>query len=207
MFNGILPKETKFFDYFEEHAAGCVEILNLFKTLQSNPNVLGKTSTSIKEIENRLDSITQQCIEKTYDTFITPIERVDILKLINRLDDVADGITGAVSRMQLYEISSIRSDMNQYSDLLGKMLYEISAAVSGLRNTKFFHEVKDNCATIANLSKISEELVHKSMTGLFAEQDVLIIIKWKDVYAKLEKTLERCKEIAEIIEEIIIQAA
>src|SRR5437867_10724147 len=118
MFGRLLPRETSFFDFFERHAALTVEGTKEFLSLVSTGANVAVKAKRIKEIEHETDVITHQCVEALHKTFITPIERDDIHRLISRMDDVMDYVEAAAERISLYEIKVIAPEARDLADVL-----------------------------------------------------------------------------------------
>src|SRR5213593_4323183 len=110
MFGRLLPRETSFFDFFEQHAALTVEGTKEFLSLVSTGANIGAKAKRIKEIEHETDVITHRCVEALHKTFITPIERDDIHRLITRMDDIMDYVEAAAERLVLYELQVMDPD-------------------------------------------------------------------------------------------------
>ncbi len=104
MLKRLLPKETSFFDFFERHTKLTIEACKELDAIAANPSELRDRVARIKELEHEADDITHECIEALHRTFITPIDRADIHRLMKRLDDIIDSVDSAASRMMLYEL-------------------------------------------------------------------------------------------------------
>src|SRR5437867_807079 len=151
MFGRLLPRETSFFDFFERHAALTVEGTKEFLSLVSTgANVVAKAKR-IKEIEHETDVITHQCVEALHKTFITPIERDDIHRLISRMDDIMDFVEAAAERIALYEIREMTPEARDLADVLVRAAQGVEAAVRGLRDMKNAPAVVKKCIDINRL--------------------------------------------------------
>jgi uncharacterized protein len=207
MFRSILPKEFQFFDYFEKHMALTVECCGEFLKLASEPESFEECSVKIQNLEHELDKITHICVEALHKTFITPFDRVDIHSLIKRMDDIADFIDNAVSRMKLYEVRTPRPDVKEIAQILLNSTTEIGYALKGLRNMKDTEYIKQRCITIRNYENLGDLLFQNALSNLFKETDAVLVIKWKEIYERLEKAVDRCEGIANIIEGIVLASA
>jgi uncharacterized protein Yka (UPF0111/DUF47 family) len=185
MFGRLLPRETSFFDFFERHAALTVEGTKEFLSMVSTgANVEGKAKR-IKEIEHETDVITHHCVEALHKTFITPIERDDIHRLITKMDDVMDFVEAAAERISLYEISQMTQEVKDLADVLVRAAEE----VFGLEND-------------------ADAILRKAVARLFKEErDPITIIKWKEIYEFLEVATDRCEDVANIIEGVVLEHA
>jgi uncharacterized protein Yka (UPF0111/DUF47 family) len=204
MLRKFLPQEYSFYGYFEQHAgltiAACKELLSL--TTDGTDTI--KSAQRIKELEHEADKITNHCIEALQKTFITPIERTDIHHLIKRLDDIVDIINGATSRVVLYEITEIRPEAKMLAQILVQATSEIECALKGLRNLKNVRLIKEKCDAIHELEYQGDEVLRAALMRLFKENELMLVVKWKEIFERLEKAINRCKDVADIIEEVVI---
>jgi predicted phosphate transport protein (TIGR00153 family) len=204
MLKRFLPREYCFFDFFETHSKLTIQTCRELLAITSGKSEVGETVNRIRDLEHDADKITNQCIEALQKTFITPIERTDIHQLINRLDDIVDIINGASSRFQLYEISEMRPEARELSHILVLASGEIEGALKGLRNMKNMRLIKEKCAAIHDLENQGDEVLRSALMRLFKENQPMEFIKWKEIFERLEKAINRCKDVADLIEEIVI---
>jgi hypothetical protein len=207
MFRRLLPKETSFFDYFEQHIqltnVACRELLAL---VSSNTDIAARIAR-IQEIEHETDEIAHKCIEALHKTFITPFDRAEIHHLISRMDDIIDAVDAATSRIITYEIKEMRADSIQLAEILVKATTELELALKGLRNMKNAESISKNCQTIYHLENEGDGILRTALAQLFKEEDHLIlVIKWREIYQRLERAIDRCEDVANIIEGIVIEA-
>ncbi|MBM2813614.1 MAG: ykaA [Ignavibacteria bacterium] len=207
MFRGILPKEYGFYDYFEKHAAMTILTCKELVKMASEGGNTTVASRTIKDYEHELDKITHQCVEALHKTFITPIERNDIHTLIKRMDDIVDSIDAAVLRMALYEITEVRSDVKDIAEVLLKAAIEIEKALKGLRNIKNSDYIKEKCIAIREFESEGDLIFRQALSNLFKETDAILVIKWKEIYERFEKAVDRCEDVANIIESIVITSS
>lgn len=209
MFKRFLPKEHGFFDYFEQHSRLSIEACNEINEIALNPASLIERVNRIKEIEHAADDITRNCIDSIHRTFITPIDRADIHRLIRRLDDIIDSVDSAASRMILYNISEMRIEFKQFTVTLVKSTTEVSGAIYNLRNlSKGDQAIQKCCRAVYVAEKEGDQLLRSSLARLFREEtDPILLIKWKDIFERLELATDRCEEVANIIQGIVIEAS
>jgi predicted phosphate transport protein (TIGR00153 family) len=206
MFGRFLPKETSFFDFFEQHAAlaveGCREFLSLAST---GANVTAKAKR-IKEIEHETDVVTHRCVEALHKTFITPIERDDIYRLISKMDDIVDFIEAASERIALYDMKEMTPEVKDLADILVRAVQQIVVAVKGLRNMKNAEPVLQACVDINRLENEGDTILRNALARLFKEEkDPFTVIKWKEIYEGLETATDRCEDVANIIEGVVLE--
>ncbi|MCL5270793.1 MAG: DUF47 family protein [bacterium] len=208
MLGRFLPKEMGFFDFFEKIAALTIEACNeLLSLATDSQNIAGRVAR-IKELEHQADDVTHECIEALHKTFITPIDRTDIHSLIKRMDDIIDSVDAATSRIVLYEITQMRSESRSLAEVLVKASREIEQAVHNLRNMKHPEKVKENCIAIYQLENEGDAILRSALVRLFKEEkDAVLVIKWKEIYERLEKATDRCEQVANIISGVVIEAS
>src|SRR3954452_736556 len=136
MFGRFLPRETSFFDFFEQHAALTIEGTKEFLSLVTTGTNIAARCRRISDIEHETDTITHRCVEALHKTFITPIDRDSIHRLITRMDDVMDFFEAAAERLELYELVVMTNDVRDLADVLHRSAAQVEACVRGLRSLK-----------------------------------------------------------------------
>jgi predicted phosphate transport protein (TIGR00153 family) len=208
MFGRLLPKETSFFDFFERHAAKTVEGVKEFLALASNEIDVVSAAKRIKEIEHETDVITHHCVEALHKTFITPIERDDIYRLITRMDDIMDYVEAASERIALYEITHLTPESKAMGVVLLRATEEIQRAVRGLRDMKHGEAIIRSCIEINRMENEADDILRATVAKLFKEErDPIVVIKWKEIYENLESATDRCEDVANIIEGVVLEHA
>lgn len=208
MFRRILPREVCFFDYFEQIAGMIIDACEAFRALTQGTVSATEQYARIKDIEHQADDLTHRCLDEINKTFITPIDRTDIHSLIKRLDDIIDSVDACTARIMLYEITEMRPEALQLAEVLVKAVREIEVAVKGLRNLKNTPVIEEKLIAIHQLENDGDTILRAALTRLFKEEsDAIAIIKWKEIYERLEKATDRCEDVANIIEKIVIEAS
>ena len=208
MFGRMLPRKVCFFDYFEQLAVMIIQACEAFRDLTEGKADNVEQAGRIKDIEHQADNLTHKCIEEINKTFITPIDRVDIHSLIKRLDDIVDSVDACASRIMLYEITEMRPEALQLAEVLVKAAYELEVALKGLRNLKNAPVIEEKLIAIHQLENDGDTILRAALMRLFKEEDRAIqIIKWKEIFERLEKATDRCEDVANIIEKIVIEAS
>jgi predicted phosphate transport protein (TIGR00153 family) len=206
MFGRFLPRENSFFEYFEQHAAvtveGCEELLQLITT-GANVDVRVRR---ISEIEHEADTITHRCVEALHKTFITPLERDDIHRLISRMDDIMDFVEAAADRIVLYDVKTMTLDARDLADVLVRATKEVESACKGLRNLKNPQALLHSCVVINRLENEADQVLRRAVARLFREErDPIQIIKWKEIYELMETASDRCEDVANVIEGVVLE--
>jgi uncharacterized protein len=206
MFGRFLPRETSFFDFFEQHAALTIEGTKEFLSMVTTGANVAAKCRRISDIEHETDTITHRCVEALHKTFITPIDRDSIHRLITRMDDVMDYVEAAAERIELYEISSMTADVRDMSDVLHRSAQQVEAAIRGLRQLKDTQHTVKLCIDINRLENEADAILRRSVARLFKEEkDPIMVIKWKEIYENLENASDRCEDVANIIEGVILE--
>lgn len=208
MLKSFLPKEYEFFQYFERHIGLTKQISEKIILLANEKIDVAECSKIVHSLENEADDVTRDCTEKLHHSFITPIERADIFLLIKRLDDLTDFMDSAVMRMNLYEVKAVRSETIEMSEVLSKCIDLLTLSITGLRDIKRNKEtIKDQCEKVRDLEEEGDKIFHKAISRLFKESDAINIIKWKEIFERFEKAVDRCESIANVIEKVLIDNA
>ncbi|HEV8321746.1 MAG TPA: DUF47 family protein [Myxococcota bacterium] len=208
MLEKLLPRETSFFDFFERHAALTVEGAKEFLSLVSTGANIESKTRRIKEIEHETDVITHQCVEALHKTFITPIERDVIHRLITKMDDVMDFVEAASERIALYGVTDMTPEVKDLADVLVRAAQEVERALRGLRDMKNAPMILQKCIDINRLENDADAILRSAVARLFREEkDPITVIKWKEIYENLETATDRCEDVANIIEGVVLEHA
>jgi uncharacterized protein len=208
MLRRFLPREEDFFTLFERHAALTVEGAKQFVTLVSGGQNVRALAARIKEIEHETDVITHACVERLHTTFLTPFDRDDIHRLITRMDDVMDYIESASERIALYELREMTQEVRDLAAVLVRATEAVALAVAGLRDVKRAQAILDQCIEVNRLENEGDEILRNAVATLFkGGADPLFVMKWKEVYEALENATDRCEDVANIIEGVVLEHA
>jgi len=205
----LMPREGRFFNLFDNHAKLIVDgALALADVLRHYDN--GKDrSTGIKMIEDAehaADRITHETVQLLHTTFVTPFDRDDIHRLISRMDDVLDLIESSSERIWLYEIRKMEPDAVALADVLEKAVEEMGAAIRGLRDLKDRPRLLAHCTEVNRLENEGDALLRRAVAHLFKEgTDPIHVIKWKEIYDYLENAIDRCEDVANVIEGVALE--
>lgn len=206
MFGRLLPRETSFFDYFEQHAALTVKGTQEFLALVTEGADIATGCHRISNIEHDTDSITHRCVEALHRMFITPIDRDSIHRLITKMDDVMDYVEAAAQCIDLYKITTMNDDVRDLADVIVRACEHVEQALRGLRTLKQPEAALATCRDISRLESEADAIMRRSVARLFTEaQDPLTVIKWKEIYENLEMAADRCEDVANIIEGVILE--
>lgn len=208
MFGRFLPRETSFFDFFEQHTALTVEGAKEFLALVTTGTNIAQKAKRVSDIEHETDVITHRCVEALHKTFITPIDRDQIHRLIVRMDDIMDYVEAAAERIALYEMTVMTSDVRDMADVLVRATIQVEFACKGLRNLKDPVGLLKLCLDISRLENEADGIMRRAVARLFKEEkNAIEIIKWKEIYESLENATDRCEDVANIIEGVVLEHA
>ena len=208
-FGSLLPKEYSFFDFFEQHASQCVEGARLLLQMLRDVQKAETLAKEIKEVEHAGDRITHHTLETLHKTFITPIDRDEIHRLISGLDDILDFTEAVSERVALYEIAEVTPEAQALGEVLLHATEQVQEAVRGLRRLRYPMEMLQICVEIHRLENEGDALLRKAMARLFKERssDPIYVIKWKELYELLEVATDACEDVANIIEGVVLEHA
>lgn len=208
MFRILMPKETNFFDYFEEHCSLLIEASRELVALSKPGANIGECVNRIGEFEHQTDDITHRCLLALEQTFITPFDRLHIHALIKGLDDIVDTIDDAASRLLMYEVTEVRQEFQQLAALILDASCAIMQSLKCMRNLKEESSLKEACIAVHRIENQADDILREAIRGLFKESiTVLEVIKWKEMLEVLEFATDRCEDVADLIQGIIIEAS
>jgi uncharacterized protein len=208
MFGRLLPKEGKFFDLFNEHAELCVKGAKEMVALMTNFDDLEIRVHAIESIEKQADKVTHATLDALHKTFITPLDRDDIHQLISRMDDILDLLEDAAQTISLYDIKAITQESKRLAELCLACTEKVKAAVGLLHNMDNSRQILEICKEIDRLESDADHVMRAAMSKLFREEpDVRNLIKLKAIYELLETVTDRCEDVSNIIEGIIVENA
>ena len=198
----------EFFELFEKHASKTQEAARLLHAMLEKPADIEDQARQIKAIEHEGDEITHYAIETLHQTFITPIDRGDIHRLISRLDDILDLIDSTAERLWLYELTEILPEAHELSDVLIRAVTEIQRAMTQLRNLKDREAIIRTCTEINRLENEGDGLIRRAVARLFRDSaDPIAVIKWKEIYEFMEEAIDRCEDVANVLEGVALEYA
>jgi predicted phosphate transport protein (TIGR00153 family) len=208
MFGRLLPKDGKFFDRFNEHAELCVKGAKEMVALMTNFDDLEIRVHAIEGIEKQADKVTHATLDALHKTFITPLDRDDIHQLITRMDDILDLLEDAAQTISLYDIKAITPEAKRLAELCLACTEKVKSAVALLHNMDNSREILAICQEIDRLESDADHVMRAAMSKLFREEpDVRNLIKLKAIYELLETVTDRCEDVSNIIEGIIVENA
>jgi uncharacterized protein len=203
-----MPADGQFFDMFSQHAELCVKGAKELLALTSNVSDIDQRLHQIDMIEKQADQITYKTVAMLHKTFITPIDRDDIHRLITRMDDILDTMEDAAQTVSLYDIQHVTPEAKRLAELGLACAEKVLEAVSLLPNMKNSRKITEVCDEIDRLESDADHVMHAALSRLFRDEpDVRNLIKLKTLYEFLESITDRCEDVANIIEGIVVENA
>ncbi|MGC9070328.1 MAG: DUF47 domain-containing protein [Elusimicrobiales bacterium] len=204
----LIPKETRFFDMLCEEVEVITKAVDYFKkNIVDSENISEESIKRIKDFEHECDTICHEIIDKLNETFITPIDREDIHKLANEIDDVMDLINVVANRINIYHIKKVKGTyLDEFVNDILESVNAMNTAIKNLADLKKPRRILEYCIEINRLENSGDSLREKAIKELFEkEKDPINIIKWKEIYEVAETVLDACEKVARIIEEVIVK--
>jgi uncharacterized protein len=201
----ILPRDEKFYDMFIELSKRLTGSAKLLQELFQTPAQLDAKVSAIKALEHEADNLTHDIIDRIDRTFVTPFDREDIHALASELDDVIDLIDGAARRAQIFRIQRTRPPAVVLAEVLSRAGTMVEEGVRDMKNAKHVYAVSEK---LKMLEEEGDAVYHSAMGALFAEgSDALEVVKWKDLYDKIEDALDRCEDVGNVLQSIALKNA
>lgn len=202
----FIPREEKFFDLFEELADKIEEGIKFFLDMVEKYDYSDERVVRLKEIEHEADIITHTTYAKMHKTFLTPLDREDIYALVNKMDSVLDMIEASAMRINLYKVKTPSEAIIKLALILDKAINKIKIIVHGMRDMKNATLILDACVEINTLENDGDLILRKTIAQLFEnEKDVVELIKWKEIYERLEEAIDVCEDVSNIAEGIVLK--
>ena len=204
----FLPKNEDFVNLFDQASANIVKAVYLFRELVGDLSALRSNVEKLKELEHEGDRITHQTLARLNSTFITPFDREDIYALATRLDDIIDATDGAAQRMVVYRITEVPSRVLSLTDLLVESVKEVQKAVAAMHDRKKHADALTSCVEVNRLENEADVIHREALGDLFNNShDAIVVLKLKELYELLEGATDRCEDVANVVESIIIKSS
>lgn len=209
---GIVPifgKDMVFFDLLEKQADAAIRAASEFLVLSTDFSTAARFTDKIKRIESEADDFTHELANRVDSTFVTPFDKEDLRALSGALDDVTDAIESAASRVVLYRLTQPRADLEPMVQRLVDITKLTKTAVVALRDIKQLRNNREMFVGIHHLENDSDTGYRQAISDLFnaINPDVLAIMKWKEIYDRIEKAVDKCEDVANTIESVVVKYA
>jgi predicted phosphate transport protein (TIGR00153 family) len=201
----LIPREEKFYDDFialaEQLRVGARLLEEMLAAEPPNQN----KADEIKEIEHKCDFLTHQVIQRLNRTFVTPIDREDIHALAKSLDDVMDAIDAAAALVRIYKIDRVRFGGHELARVIAASTDQVCSAMQALEGRK---GVAERSVEINRLENEADRIHQQALSRLFEEErDPIAVIKWKEMLDFLEAATDRCEDVANVLEGVVVKHA
>jgi predicted phosphate transport protein (TIGR00153 family) len=202
----LLPHDASFFAHFEQQGKKTVEGCRAFLDMVDNPTDLESRAERVKQIEHECDEITHAVVEGLHKTFITPFDRNDIYRLITKMDDIMDLVEAAADRLALYDVPEMTKEVGDLARCLVSSAEHVLGAVANIRDLAKPNGILQHCIEINRLENVADTILRSALARLFREEkNPIAIIKWKEIYETLESATDRCEDVANIIEGVVLE--
>jgi len=199
----LAPREERFFTMFEHSVDVVVEGVAAFKGLIDDYTDVEKKVRHLEGIENKGDENTHRMVDALNRSFVTPIDREDIHKLNSYLDDILDHVEALAVRFQLFKVTETTPEMREFADLLYQAVLQIQKAIHDLTH---LNKLMPYLMEIKRLENLADDLSHQAIADLFEHQrDPIELIKLKELYGRMESCMDKCEDVSNIIEAIVVK--
>jgi predicted phosphate transport protein (TIGR00153 family) len=199
----LIPREGKFFDDFTALADRIVTGATLLERMLASDPPDWDIALQIKQVENECDGLTHGIIQRLNKTFVTPIDREDIHALATSLDDVMDAIDAAAGVLRRYRMASLRYGARELASLTWQAAVQMKVAVEALDRRQGVHE---RAVEVNRLENSADDVHDEALRRLFEEErDAITLMKWKEVLDLLEEATDRCEDVANVLESVVVK--
>ncbi len=204
-----ISKNHIFFELLEKQAISALRAAQEFYNLATDFGNLAKHAAKIKEIETEADHITHELANTIDATFVTPIDKEDLHALSSELDDVTDYIEACTGRMALYQLTQARPDLEALVAMLVKITEAMLEAIQSLRTMPSRDKIQDLFIRIHQIENDHDAAFRKALANLLnaPDADPIQVMKWKEVYDRIETSVDKCEDVANIIESVVVKYA
>jgi predicted phosphate transport protein (TIGR00153 family) len=207
IFQFLVPKDTKFFPLFEQASANLTTLAETLHEAVNAPNSERENYfKKIEDLEATIEEITHKTHLELSRNFITPFDREDIHSLIKAIDNVADYMHSAASKMRLYQVEKITKSIRKLTEINFEACQLIGVGIKELKDMKNHKSIKDTCKKINKLESKADSVFDKAVADIFEnENDAKNIIKYKEVLSALESASDKCKSVSNVMEQISVK--
>ncbi len=206
MLSRLMPREGRFFDLFNAHAERIVEGSRELAAMLGSFSELDAHAQRIDAVERAADKLTHECITLLHKTFITPFDREQIHTLITRMDDILDLIQGVAESVALYDLRSVTPEAKQLAEICQQSCERVKTVVGLLTNVKQSSAILKCCEEIDRLESDADRVMRAAVSKLFREEsDLKQVMKLRVIYDLLESITDRCEDVANVVEGIVLE--
>lgn len=203
----LFPREETFLPQFARGAEVILEAARVLDALAASPVLDDERAVRIKQLEHQGDQIAHETFDLLNRTWITPIDREDIHVLVRNLDDVLDFIDAAAARIVLYRIATTTPELKKITSIIVQSAEAIQKAMGLLSDLKHSRQILDACVEINRLENEADTVSQLAIGRLFNDsKDPIEVMKWKEIYDFVEGATDRCEDVANTLEAIVIKS-
>jgi predicted phosphate transport protein (TIGR00153 family) len=207
----LMPRERRFFELFDQHSSLVLDaskvLVDLLREFEQHAQ-RNQRIARILDLEHAADKVTRETVSLLHQTFVTPLDRDDIHRLISRMDDVLDLIQDTAEALQLYDIQRLTPEATQLAELVGECCTRMHAAVKLLSRLDDAAVILKLCNEIDGLESQADRVMRAAVSKLFREEsDVRQLIKLENVYQLLESATDQCENVANVLEGVVLENA
>jgi predicted phosphate transport protein (TIGR00153 family) len=202
----LLPKDTVFFDLFENLAEHVVSVAEHLRRMAKNYPDAAEHIQHIRDEEHEADELAHQALDRLDRMFITPFDREDIHMLVGGLDDIVDTVDALAKRFPLYHVDVMQPAFVKQTETLVQSTTALSEAVHRLRKSRKLSQLSDKLIEIHHMENIGDDQNHAAMSELFSGSfDPLTVMKWKELYDLVEAAIDGCEDVGNTLERIVLK--
>lgn len=201
----LIPQDKAYFELLGQESTNVLDGIKILSHIMNDGlSGIEEKRRILKEIEHKGDEIVNKIFEKLNGSFITPFDQEDISRLASLHDDVLDIVFGVVNRIYLFEITEITKEMKEMTEKIVQGVEIIHNVLSNLRRMSK-NDINRNCMQINTLENQVDEIFNESLASLFKERDLIRVLKYQEIYDRLELIADKCEDLADVIRDIAIK--
>jgi len=199
----LIPREEKFYNDFQALADELIRGAKLLEEMLASERPVWDKADQIKEVEHKCDFLTHEVIQRLHRTFVTPLDREDIHALARSLDDVMDAIDASAALVRLYRLEHVRFGARELAQIISSSTHEVRLAVGAMEKNK---GLKTHAVEINRLENEADRVHQQAVSRLFDEErDPILVMKWKEALDFLEDATDRCEDVANVLEGVVVK--
>ncbi len=201
----MTPQEKQFFDDLEAEAENVLNGAKALRGLFDDFAHVADHRKKIKDIEHRGDEIVHHIYDSLNRSFVTPLAKEDLGGLASKLDDVLDYVNATATRLAIYEIDKPTKPMLDFADVILKSMEQLRTGTAAMRDPKGRDAVIACTIEVNRLENVADDILTNALADLLKGTDPIRIIKFKEIYETLETVTDRCEDVANILEDIVVK--
>ncbi|HLZ22333.1 MAG TPA: DUF47 domain-containing protein [Ktedonobacterales bacterium] len=203
----LQPREDRFYRLFEDAAANARYGAELLLTMLNEYSDVEAKAKAIKAVEHKGDELTHEIYDLLNRIFVTPLDREDIAAIASALDDVLDLVEAAADDFVLYGVTEPTPNAIELASVIVSAASQVHEAVSLLRNRRDRAAVRERLTEINRLENEGDDIYRRGIQELFSQPDPVLIIKWKQIYDHLERAIDNCEDVADVLYGVLLKYA